>query len=914
MGRLTRLRLRLKSLLRRRQLEQDLDDELAFHLAMKAEKLGANYMARRQFGNATRFREVCRDLWTFPWLESFWRDLMYGVRILTRNPVFTVVAVLSLALAIGANTAIFTLVNAALLEKLPVPDPERLVVADWSFAGRGLRVMMTNARSRKDPKTGLQLTNVFTYDAFERFRTQARQFSEVFAFTSLNRAALRIEGRTDLVKGMLVSGSYYRGLGIRPLVGRLLSEADDQAGAEPAAVISYQLWRDRFGRQPRAIGARVTVSGVPVTIIGVTRPEFFGVSPGGFMPSPDITLTLAMTPLVDPRLLSGRAPWDSSTYWLNVMGRLQPGVQGRAAEAEFNGLFRQCFEEAGLARSEDGQLPVLHLSPGEQGLDAVRTMYGESLLTLWVVAGVVLLIACANVATLLVARAAARRNEVTIRLAMGAGRARVCRQLVTEGLLLSAAAGVLGIFFSIWGSRALLGWATASTETLRLPLGVGARVLGFATGLSVFVGVLFSFAPALRTSRVDLAPALKEGAGGARGLVHRGHSGRLGQGLIVLQVALSLVLVVGAGLFVRTLRNLRSVDLGLRSEGILLFGLDPTLNQYSEDRLRSFYREVLARLNSTPGVVSATASSNRLITGGMSGGPLRVPGAAWLPSDGIQAFVNTIGPRFFETVGIPLILGRGPTERDSVASPRVAFLSQAMAKRAFPEGSPLGRTISLMGKTEYVVAGVVADAHYHQVKGDPPLTVYVPYEQPPWARLSSLNFAVRTAGRPEAFGATVRTLVRELDPNLPLINVQTQDSVIDDYLRRERLFANLSTAFGAIALLLACIGIYGVVAYSAARRTAEIGIRMAMGARYGDVVGLVLRRTAILVAAGVAIGIGGALAVTKFLSSMLYNVAPRDPATFVVGAALLVLTALAAGYIPARRAARIDPMNALRCE
>jgi predicted permease len=527
------------------------------------------------------------------------------------------------------------------------------------------------------------------------------------------------------------------------------------------------------------------------------------------------------------------------------------------------------------------------------------------------VAGVVLLIACANVATLLVARGAARRGEVTMRLAMGAGRARICRQLVTEGLLLSLAAGVIGILFSIWGSRALLGWATTSTETLRLPLGLSARVLGFATGLSLVVGVLFSLAPALRASRVDLATALKEGAGGAS---RRSHSGRLGQGLIVLQVALSLLLVVGAGLFLRTLGNLRSVDLGLRTQGVLLFGLDPTLNTYSEDRLRSFYRDLLDRLNKTPGVVSATASSNRLLAGWMSGGPLRVPGATWLPRDGIDAHVNGVGPRFFDTMAIPIILGRGPTERDTVSSPRVAFLSQAMAKRAFPNGSPLGRTVTVIGKTEYVVAGVVADAHYDQVKGDPPLTVYVPYEQPPWARLGSLHFAVRTQGKPEAFAGTVRSLVRELDPNLPLIDVQTQAAVVDDQLRRERLFANLSTAFGGIALLLACIGIYGVVAYSVARRTAEIGIRVALGARYGDVVGLVLRRTLILVAVGVAVGSAGALAVTKFVTSMLYNVKPRDPATFIASAVLLLVTALAAGYLPARRAARIDPMKALRCE
>ncbi|HSW50641.1 MAG TPA: ABC transporter permease, partial [Bryobacteraceae bacterium] len=696
----TRFRARLKSLLGRDRLERDLQDELAFHLAMKSEKLRGQSDARRAFGNAVGIKEACRDLWTFPWLESLGRDVVYGVRILARDRAFTAVAILSLALAIGANTAIFTLVNAALLEKLPVPEPERLVVANWTYGGGRINIMQTNARSTRDPQTGVSLSNVFTYAAYERFHAQARQFSGLFAFTSLNRAALSLQGRTDLTKGMLVSGGYYRGLGVRPFVGRLLDDGDDRAGAEPVAVISYQLWRDRFGRNPRAIGTKAAVNGVPVTIVGVTRPEFYGVSPGGFMPSPDITMTLATVPLIEPRLLGEKpiTPQQSRIWWLNVMGRLRPGVQPRAAEAELNALFRQSLDLADL-RPEDGKLPALRVLPGDLGLDSVRGRYAEALWTLWSVAGLVLLIACANVATLLVARGSARRGEITMRLAVGAGRARICRQLVTEGLLLSVAAGVAGILFSIWGSRALLAWSTTSTETLRLPLALSNKVLGFAAALTVVVGILFSLAPALRISRADLSHGLS-----AVGAAREWRSGRLGQGLIVLQVALSLLLVVGAGLFLRTLGNLRNVDLGLRAEGILLFGLDPTMNRYGDERMLAFYRDLLTRLKSTPGIISATASSNRLMTGGISSGPLRIPGANWLPERGIPAWVNGVAPRFFETMGIPVILGRAPTERDTAKAPRVAFLSQAMAKKAFPDGSPLGKTISLfLADARYVV-------------------------------------------------------------------------------------------------------------------------------------------------------------------------------------------------------------------
>jgi predicted permease len=813
--------LRLRALVRRRRLDRDLEDELRFHASMREDQLresglsalDAGKSARRSFGNPTRFKETCRDLWTFSWLESLWQDLSYGVRVLRKSPLFTAMAVLSLALGIGASTSIFTLINAVLLEKLPVRDPDQLVIAGWSSSDGLKDIMMTNARTAPDPATGRTSTNVFHYGAFERFRGRAGQLSDVFGFTSISQAALSIRGRTDLVNGMCVSGGYYKGLGIRPLIGQLLDENDDRPSSDAAVVISYQLWRDTFNADPRAIGSGVTLNGVPMKIIGVTRPGFYGVSHGGFMPSPDITISLALVPRVKRQLSSISLPMfsDSGLWWVQVMGRLRPGVTRGAAETELNGIFHQALQEANIQPGPSGKLPALYLSPGAQGIDSLRSDFSRPLWILMAAAGLVLLIACANVAALMLERATVRQQEIAARLALGAGRWRLVRQLLTESLLLSLGAGAIGALLAYGGSHALLRWATTTSSGIRVPLGPDLRVLAFAVGLSVLTGVLFGLAPAFRASRVDLVSALKQRTGAAAGAGRRNRSGRLGQGLITVQVALSLVLVVTAGLFVRTLRNLQSVNLGFRSEGILLFGLDPTLNGYEGERLFSFYRELLSRLDRTPRVVSATASSHRLVTGWRSNGPAYIPGATWLRNSRIQVDVNNVGPQFFDTMGIPVLLGRGPGQRDTAGAPHVAFVNQKMAEQAFPDGSPLGKTISLFKKSgaEYQVAGVVGNAHYAQLKGDVPATVYIPYEQSSFA-IRSLNFAVRTAGKPEPLAGTVRSIVRELDPNLPLIEVRTQQGLIDDQLKRERMFASLSTAAGLIALLLACVGVYGV--------------------------------------------------------------------------------------------------------
>lgn len=905
---LSQLRLRLRTLFRRRQLDQDLDDELAFHLAMREEKLGNASGARKAFGSVVATKETTRELWMLPWFESIWSDLCYGVRVLRKNPLFTTVAICSLALAIGANTAVFTLINAVMLEKLPVPSPDELVILNWSSKQRK-GIMLNNAFGSRDRETGVDTYNCFDYEAFERFRDRSSQIADVFAFTPLLGAAVRVGAETELVTGLLASGGYYQGLRARPLIGRLLNDADDSFGAEPVAVLSHRFWQESFNGDPQVVGRLTTVNGVPTMIIGVTEPPFYGTSVGGFLRAPDVTLPLATLPEVEPRLGDRSLFQDGHVWWLSVMGRLQPGATTASARTELTALFGQAIAEAQV-EAEGMEVKVL---PGARGIDSLRQSLSAPLWTLMAATALVLLIACTNLATLMLARATARRSEITVRLAMGAGRWRLIRQLLTESLLLSVTAGVIGAVLSYWGCRALLGWIWR--DSLPVSLAPDLRLLGFLVGLSVLAGLLFGLAPAFRASRVHLIPALKEGTGAAFGSGRREHAGRLGQGLIVLQVALSLVLIVGAGLFLRTLQNLRNVDVGFRSDGILLFGIDPTLARYEGDRLLSFYRNLQARLSATPGVLSATSSQLRLMTGGMSGGPAVIPGATWLENSSLQVHVNNVGPRYFDTMGIPIVLGRGPNERDTADAPRAVFINEAVVKEAFREGSPLGKTIHLWGEDEppAEVVGVVADARYTDVRREPPPTVYAPYEQSRWG-VSNLNFAIRTAGPPEAFAGTLRAVVRELDPNLPLMDVATQQRLIDERLRNERMFANLSTAFGVLALLLASIGIYGVVAYAVERRTGEFGIRMALGARTGSILWLVLRRTTLLVMIGVTAGLAGSYWLSKLITGGLYGVEAGDPSVLAGAAVLLLLVALAAGLVPARRAARVHPMEALRCE
>ena len=856
----------------------------------------ARTQARGRFGGVTPIRERCRDLWTFRAVETLWQDVRYGARVLRNSPVFTAMAVISLALGIGANSAVFTLVDALLLQNLPVESPEQLTIIHYA-ADKTPRVSQRGSEGGFDEKTGRRHLNVFSYPAYQRLRDEAETLSTVFAFARLRDVNLSADGNSRIAQGLLSSGNYFAGLGVQAALGRLIEREDDRPNSEPVAVISFSLWERVFGGDEAVVGKEVAINGAPFTIIGVMPPQFFGVSPGVVL---DIAVPLAAHTMVVPRWAQPDKPLylAHDIWWLNLMGRLNPGVTMDQAQAELDVIYSQMLEAGKIELREGATRPEMFLLPGRQGLDSLRRRYSRPLWTLFIVVGSVLLIACINLANLLLTRAQTRRKEINLRLTLGAGRRRLIRQLLTESLLLSLLGGTVGIALAHWGSRALLAMVAVTPDATRVSAWPDSRILGFTVGVTLLTGLLFGLAPAMRASRVNPAPALKEGtaAGWASGRTPR--FALLSRGLIVLQVALSLMLVAGAGLFLRSLQNLRNIELGFRTERLLVFGLDPTLSGYGEGRLLNYYREVFRTLESVPGSVGVTACSNRLLRGWTSGSIIDITDGG--PKDRkVRVAINHVGPRFFETMGIPITMGRGPTERDHIQAPRVAFINEALARR-FGDGSPLGRTFRWSGVDDLPaisIAGVVENAKYDQLRDNIGPTIYVPYEQARWG-VGSLDLAVRTSGEPLALVDSVRSALRRIDPGIPMMAVTTQERQIEDRLRTERLFANLSTGFGMLALLLACIGIYGVMAYSVARRTGEIGIRMALGAQHSDVAWLVLRQMLVLLALGTAAGLAGALATTQLVSSMLYGIEANDPVTFAVAAAVMLAVALTAGYLP----------------
>jgi predicted permease len=912
----SRIRSWVNALLRRSRVESEMDAELRSHIESYADDLvrtgipraEAARRARLEFGGIERVKEECRESRGIALAESLVQDLRFALRMLRKSPAFTAVAVLTLALGIGANTAIFSLINAIMLRNLPVKNPQQLVLFQWD----------DNKWPPMFGQTGWKSEYSFSYPEFAAFRARKDVLSSMFAFVPLGfnagNTTVAINGEPTLADGMMVTGEYFSALGVAPLLGRGIAEADENPGAPRVAVLSYLYWTRRFARDPSIIGKSVTLNGIPFTIVGVTPKNFYGISVGG---EPDLWVPFDDKPSMRP-WSSTPGGGSNSVYtarnWLclNIMGRLKSGVSKAQAQSALDAVFHQ-FVAAEWHPAKDSDIPHFMLAAGNQGLPVFQQNFGPPLYVLMIAVGLVLLIACANVATLLLARATSRQKEISVRLALGAPRLRLIRQLLTESVLMSIFGGLLGLAFANWGTHALIAVISpANNGTMVLDTHTDSKVLLFMFIVAVLTGILFGVAPALRASRVDLASAMKDSATNPSAAQDKY---RLGQSLIVGQVAASLVLMIAAGLFVRTLVNFENRNFGFDQRNLLTFGLDPTRAGYHNARLVNLYSQLLDRIQALPGIRAATLMADAPFSGWSNNTSASVEGEN--KQNGPNIRWQEVGADFFRSMGIPVILGRGIERTDTAASPNVAVVDQTFAQRFFAGGNPIGHLFSLGTKFDpkdaFEIVGVCKPAELTDPASNLRPKAYMAFTQDPKG-LGEMFFEVRSEG-PTAFVISeLRDAVRQADPALPLIGLKTQSRETSEALAFNRLFAQLTTVFGLVALLLATIGLYGTMAYSVTRKTHEIGIRMALGAKPADVLAMIVRQGIMLTLIGVSIGTVAALGVTRLISSMIFGVTPYDPLTFVAVAAILVIVAMAACYIPARRAMRVDPVVALRYE
>ncbi len=836
--------------------------------------------------------------------SQLWQDIRYAARTMAASPVFTGMAVLSLALGIGANTAIYSFMEAILMRSLPVAEPQSLVLFAWHSKDFPKVSHSFNGNNYRDPNTGFTSGN-FPFPAWERLKETKGVLSGVFAFNNGGKLNVLGEGTADLAESLYVSGDFFRTLGLSPAAGRLLDGNDDAAAV---VVLSEGYARRRFGDTASAVGKTLRINSEPFTVAGVAPADFHGISPGS---SRDLYLPLRSAGLLatNPTRFAGRYT-DANSYWIEIMGRLRPGVARERAQAELAAAFRGFVEPTATTAAERADLPALILQDGAGGLGNLRRRYSRPLLVLMTMVGFLLAIACANVANLLLARAASRRREIALRLSLGAGRWRVIRQLLTESVALSAAGGILGVLFAWWGIRGLTLMISNGRPDVPLGAGLNWNVLAVTVGLSVATGLLFGLAPALQSTRLDLSSAIKQMRAGDFSARRSRRLPSLPQLLVASQIAISVLLVVAAGLFGRTLANLHSVELGFNSEKLLVVSLNARQMGYRDESLARFYDGLRGRFAAIPGVRAVTASDMVLATGSMSSTSLAVPG--YSGRDASSAFLRT-GPGFFSAMQIPLLLGRDFTERDNNAGARTAIVNEAFAKKYFPGQSPLGRRFGLGSQKDLEIVGVARPARYQSLKGEIPVLVYLPYGSAPES-LGGLNFEIRAAGDPLALAAAVRREVAQADARVPVGEISTQQLQIEQAISGERTFATLCSGFALLAMAIACVGLYGSMAYTVARRTGEIGIRMALGGQRGRIVGLVLRDVWVMTALGLGAGLSAAWISSRLLESFLFGLKARDPLVFSAAGLILLAAALAAGIGPARRAARIDPWTALREE
>ena len=909
--------------LQRRRREEELRAELQFHLAEEIDQRRADglpadeatWAARRDLGNVTLAREDARMVWSWVRLEQLAQDLRYGLRGMLKNRMFTALAALSLALGIGANTAIYSFMDSILLRSLPVADPASLVVVKWRSqpyqnAGASQFVMHSGDGHTYRDSSGI-IAGIFPFPAFERlYAASAPVLSSLFAHKPAGSVNVIIKGEAERVQGEYVSGDFFRGLAVMPAAGRLIQDDDDRAGAAPVVVLSTGYGQRRFGDGANAIGQAILINSLPFTVIGVAPPEFFGVDPAA---APHVYLPMRATSLLEQQI-GKQAFVDQNYYWVEMMGRLTPGVDLRQAQTALAAPFAQW-----VASTADDQervnLPMLRLEEGAAGLDSLRRQYSKPLYVLLTMVGLILAIACANTANLLLARSAARAREIAVRLSLGAGRWRIVRQLLTESVLLATLSGALGILIAVGGMRVLTRLLANGQEGFTLHAELNWHVLLVTLVLSLVCGVVFGLAPALQATRSALMPKLKDRLVSESGVRLRAVRPRLTHVLVVAQIATSLLLLVAAGLFVRTLSNLQSVSLGFNRDNVLLFDVNAPQAGYPRSQVADFYADLRRRLSDVPGVRDVSLSHASLIRAGRSH-PITVDGQA---TKGTR--VLWTGPRFFTTMQITIVRGREFAESDRQGTMPVAVVSDLFARTYFGNADPIGRRLEIGGSLTVdgkplvcEVVGVAATARYGGLKGVTPPVVYVPYAQVASARLEQMTYSIRTESNPLRYAAAVRQLVHEADARVPVTNLKTLGADIDQTINQEIVFARLCTAFAILALTIACVGLYATMAYAVARRTSEIGLRLALGAGRGAVIWMMLRDVCVLAGVGLATGALAAFASSRLIESFLFETKPNDPRAVALAAAILLTSAVAAGYAPARRASQVDPLTALRHE
>ncbi len=850
-------------------------------------------------------------------MSNFWGDLRYAFRSLRKAPVFTAVAILSLALGIGANTAIFTLLDQILLRLLPVKNAKELT-------------LLTMRGRHYGSNWG---GNAISYPMYRDFQDRNQVFSVMFC-RFIREVSLNFDGHTELTRAELVSGTYFPGLGVGAALGRTFNENDDGTpSGHPVAVLSYDYWKTRFASDPQVVGKNVIVNGHSMAVVGVAQPGFDGVELGN-------AAKIFIPIMMEPDLLPQNKEFlkDRRTRWVNAFGRLKPGVTEAQAKAGLQPIMHAMLEQevlepafsnASAFTRQEFLKCTIDVVPGSQGRSYFRQALTTPLWVLMAITGAVLLIACANLANLLLARATGRYKEMAIRLAMGAGRARIISQLLTESLLLAFLGGAAGILFALWADQLLMtAYLHADSQGLKLATTPDLRILLFTLAVTVLTGLLFGLAPALQATNPDVAPTLKDQAGAVVG----GGNSALRKALVAAQVTLSLLLLIGAGLFVKSLGNLRALGPGFPAERLIGFQIDPTLNGYTPERTKLFYRGLTDSLGTLPGVQSVGLASVRILEDNEWDNSATVEGYT-PPRAGAnpEPYMNSISPGYFATMGVPVIAGREFTEKDTQQvlhqpgrPPRnedfwvsaSIIVNETFAKKYFAGRSAIGRHIGFGidpgTKLDMEIIGVVKDIKYTSLRDEIPEQAFVPYLADRYA--GGMTVYLRTTLDPNQLFSAVRAQVRESDAGIPIYAMRTTEEQISNSLSTERLIASLSAVFGFLATLLATIGLYGVMAYAVARRTREIGIRMALGAAQGNVVWMVMKEVLVLVGLGVGVGIPAALALTRFVRSQLFGIAPNDPSTLIMAAVGLAVIACAAGYIPAMRASRIDPILALRYE